>query len=80
MILFYCIQPIDGDTDFFNQANPFIPNLSYRTESYIHRAYQYILKTKQLHAKVLKNGPFKQAVRLFHKLFHMKGLQNYQFC
>ena len=67
MILFYCIQPIDCDTDFFSIKQ-------------IHRAYQYILKTKQLHAKVLKNGPFKQAVRLFHKLFHMKGLQNYQFC
>ena len=80
MILYHCIQPIDGDTDIVNQANPFIPDLSYRYESYLHGAYRYILKTKQLHAKVLKNGPFRQAVRLFHKLFHTKALQNYEFC
>ena len=80
MILYYCIQPIDGDTDIVNQANPSIPDLSYRSESYLHRAYRYILKTKQLHPKVLKNRPFKQAVHLFHKLFHTKGRQNYEFC
>ena len=52
MVSYYCIQPIDGDTDIVNQANPFIPDLSYRSESYLHRAYRYILKTKQLRAKV----------------------------
>ena len=62
MILNYCIQPIDGDTDIVNQDNPFIPDLSYRSESYLHHAYRCILKTKQLRAKVLKNGPCKQAV------------------
>ena len=80
MILYCCIQPIDGDTDIVNQANPFIPELLYRSESYLHCAYRYILKTKQLRAIVLKNGPFEQAVCLFHKLFHTKGLQNYEFC
>ena len=80
MILYYCIQPIDGDTDIVNQANPFIPDWSYRSESYLHRAHRYILKTKQLGAESLKNGPFKQVARLFHKLFHTKELQNYEFC
>ena len=61
----YCIQPIDGDTYIVNQANPFTPDLSYRSESYLHCAYQYILKTKQLRAIVLKNGPCKQAVRSY---------------
>ena len=79
MILYYCIQPIDGDTDIVNQANPFIPDLSYRSESYLHRAHRYILKTKQLCVEVLKNGPFKQAVRLFHKLFHTKDYKNTNF-
>ena len=41
-----CIQPIDGDTDIVNQANPFIPDLSYRSENYVHRAYRYILKNQ----------------------------------
>ena len=54
-----------GDTDIVNQANPFIPDLSYRSESYLHRAYRYILETKKLRAKVLKNGPCKQAVRSY---------------
>ena len=40
MILNYCIQPIDGDTHIVNQANPFIPDLLYRFESYLHRAYR----------------------------------------
>ena len=37
----------------------------YRSESCLHRAYRYILKTKQLRAKVLKHGPCKQAVRSY---------------
>ena len=62
MILNCCIQPIDGDTDI---VNPCIPDLSYRSESCLHRPYRYILKTKQLYAKVLKNGSCKQAVRSY---------------
>ena len=83
MISYYCIQPIDGDTDIVNQENPFIPDLSYCSESYPHGAYRHILKTRQLRAKVLKNGPCKQAVHSYWmymflktKLFHTKGQQN----
>ena len=54
-----------GDTDIVNHGNPCIPDLSYRSESCLHRPYRYILKTKQLRAKVLKNGPCKQAVRSY---------------
>ena len=36
MILNYCIQPIDGDTYIVNQANPFLLDLSYRSESYLY--------------------------------------------
>ena len=72
------IQPIDGDTYIVNQVNPFIPDLSYRSESYLHCAYRYILKTKQLCAKVLKNGPCKQAVRSYS--VRKLGRQNYEFC
>ena len=63
MILYYCIQPIDGDTDIVNQANP------YRSENYLHRAYRHILQSKQLRAKELKNGPCKQAVRSYWMYF-----------
>ena len=65
MILNYCIQPIDGDTDIVNQANPFIPDLSYRSESYLHRAYWYIKLRNFVLNKVLKNGPCKHAVRSY---------------
>ena len=87
MIMYYCIQPIGDEPDIVNQANPFMPDLSYRSESYLRRAYQCILKTKQLRAKELKDGPCKQAARLYWryvlkaKLFHTKGRQNYGgFC
>ena len=65
MILYHCIQPIDDDTDIVHQTNSFIPDLSYRLESYLHHAYRYLSKTKQLRAKQFKNEPPKQAVRSY---------------
>ena len=65
MILYYCMQLTDGHTDIVNQENPFIPDFSYHSKSYLHHAYRYTLKTRQLRAKVLKNGPCKQAVRSY---------------
>ena len=62
-ILYYYIQPIDGDTVIVNQGYPFTPDLLYLWESYLHRCYQYISKTKQIRAEEIKKGPCKQAVR-----------------
>ena len=59
-ILYYCIQPIDGDTVIVNQGYPFTPDLLYLSESYLHRGYRYISKTKQIRAEEIKKGPCKQ--------------------
>ena len=67
-------------TDMVNQANP------YRSESYLHRAYRYILKSMPSRAKELKNGPCKQAVRSYWIYYMLpiipyESTQNYAgFC